>query len=282
MRNFKFDYVSLVVFGFILFLILPLPELTQADNAPAAPDSLVYTIEQLQGGNIQVLEAGASQWEAAAEGQEVEAGDEVKVGGGSQAVLMLGSETSLHLDENSDMKVDQLSSNDTGGFFSHLEILAGRLLSDVKKNLQDSHSSFEVESNGVVCGVRGTAFEVSAQGDDSEVSTHEGEVEVSGGGETHRVSAGNFSSFKRGRFLLLRRLDRLEAQRFQRWRTIRPLLFKRRLLRLEAIRNHARQPWIRKHPRMGMGKPFLKRDVEKKREKRRLLRKKMREQEVKQ
>ena len=260
--------------------IISLPALAQADNASSGPEPVVYTVEQLQGNNVQVLEAGATQWEAAVEGQEVEAGDEVKVGGGSQVVLMLGSETSVHLDENSDLKIDQLSANQTGGFFSHLEVLAGRLLADVKKHLQDSHSAFEVESNGVVCGVRGTAFEVTAQGEDSQVATHEGEVEVAGAGETHVVSAGNLSSFKKGRFLLLRRLDRMETQRFQRWRTIRPLLFQRRLQRLAAIRNHTRQPWIRRHPRLDAGKPFLKRDMEKKREKRKLLRKRLREQEA--
>lgn len=268
----RIGFIPRVGFGFLLFWALPLPGMTESDKTAPGTEPAEYTIEEIQGSHVQVLEDGETQWEAAVEGQVVDAGDEVKVGDGSEVSLMMGTETSVHLYENSDLKIDKLSTNKTGGFFSHLQMLAGRLLADVKKNLQDSQSSFEVESNGVVCGVRGTAFEVSAQGGDSQVSTHEGKVEVTGDGQSHMVSAGNFSAFKKGKFQLLRRLDRMETQRFQRWRTLRPLIRQKRLQRLIAIRNHARQPWMRKHPRLEGHQPLQKQDREKNRER---LRKKL-------
>lgn len=278
-KNSRVGHPSRVVFGFFLFLLLSLPGLSKADTSAGA-EPVEYTVEDIHGSNVQVLESGETQWEAAVEGQDLESGDEIKVGGSSEATLMMGADTSVHLDENSDLKVDQVAPNETGGFFSKLEVLAGRMLADVKKNLQDSHSTFEVDSNGVVCGVRGTAFEVEAVGGDSQVATHEGKVEVAGGGETHMVTAGNFSAFRGGRFQSLRRLNRMEIQRFQRWRAVRQGIRQRRFQRLMAIRNHTRQPWIRKHPRLGADRPLLKRDLEKKREKRKLLRKKLREQEA--
>jgi ferric-dicitrate binding protein FerR (iron transport regulator) len=56
--------------------------------------------------------------------------------------------------------------------------------------LGQSGSSYEVESGGVVCGVRGTVFEVSNNGGDVEATTHEGAVELKGTNGTQTVKAG--------------------------------------------------------------------------------------------
>jgi ferric-dicitrate binding protein FerR (iron transport regulator) len=186
------------------------------------------------------------------------------VGKDSEASLMLETETSVHLSENSDLKIKEIGANKSGGFVSRLLFMTGKLLADVKKNLQSSNSTFEVEANGVVCGVRGTAFEVNVSGDDSQVSTHEGKVEVSGGNDSHLVEAGNFSSFKKGRFQLLRRLDRMDIQRFQRWRALRQVIRQKRIQRLAAIRSHVRQPWRRLHPRLNNADPNLQQELKKK------------------
>ena len=221
-----------------------------SEDRETKPVSVQYVIEDIQGSQVQVLEEGESQWETAVEGHAIDRGDEVKVGKNCEATLMLGDETSAHLGENSDLKVTQIEASAEGGFLSRFQLLAGRVLSDVKKNLLESHSAFEIESNGVVCGVRGTAFEVESSGDDFKVSTHEGEVEVNGGGEAHKITAGNFSSFRKGRFVLLRRLERMEGQRFQKWRAFRQAVREKRLKRLMEIRDHKRQPWVRHHPHL--------------------------------
>ncbi len=219
-----------------------------------------YVIEDIKGQDVQVLEDGSKSWTPAQEGQEVESGDQVKTGNNCEATLTLESDTTVHMDPNSTLKVDQVVSNDAGGFLSRLEMLAGNLLADVKKNLQESHSTFEVSANGVVCGVRGTAFEVGWDGTDLRTATHEGKVEVvDQDHQSHFVEAGNVSLFNRGHFRLQRRMERLESQRFQQWRQYRKAVFQKRLQRLKDIREHRRQAWRRQapHPK-GHGRRFEK------------------------
>ncbi len=236
--------------GFSLFFVFPTLGTAQtSSSAAASPEPAEYVIEDIQG-NVQVLEAGSKDWETAQEGQVVESGDEVKAGDNSEATLMMESETSVHLAADTDVKVDQIQANDTGGFLSHLEVFAGNILADVKKHLEASHSTFEVESSGVICGVRGTAFEVTAQDGTAQVATHEGAVEVGNGTESHMVNAGNFSEFQSGKFHLARQLNRQEMDRFAKWREFRKRVFQKRRQRLEDIRNHKRTAWVRKHPRL--------------------------------
>jgi hypothetical protein len=265
--------------GMAILFLMPLMGVAQTPDTAAQTNSMEYVIEDIHGSNVQVLEEGETQWETAVEGQTADSGDEIKVGAGSEATLVLENETSVRLSENSDMKVENIAPNATGGFLSRLRVMAGLLLADVKKNLQDSHSTFEVESNGVVCGVRGTAFEVNAQGDSSQVFTHEGKVEVASGNESHLVTAGNLSAFKSGKFQLQRRLERAEIQRFQKWRAFRRIVWQKRLQRIQAIKNHTRQPWQRRHPlfRKQLGNGLDKQKVEKILEKKRLRKKLRRE-----
>lgn len=238
----------LVVAGFLFIgLIMAVPALADDPTQVNNPEPTEYVIEDIQGTNVQVLEAGSKVWDKAEEGQEVESGDEVKVGDGSEATLTLQSETTVHLAVGTDIKVDQIQPNETQGFVSRLALLAGNVLADVKKHLDESHSTFEIESNGIVCGVRGTAFEVNAQGGDAQVSTHEGLVDVENGSETHAVAAGNVSSFERGKFRAQRPLLAFEKARFQKWRAFRQRVWKKRALRIMQIRNHQRQAWKRRH-----------------------------------
>jgi ferric-dicitrate binding protein FerR (iron transport regulator) len=234
------------------FVYYPSPVFSQT---AAEVQPVEYVIEDIQGPDVQVLEEGSKTWVAAQEGQVVESGDQVKTGNNSQATLTLESDTTVHLDPNSTVKVDQIAPNETGGFLSRLEMIAGNLLADVKKNLQDSHSTFEINANGVVCGVRGTAFEVGWDGNDLRTATHEGKVEVLDKDHvSHFVEAGNASTFNKGHFRLQRRLEPREMARFQQWRQFRKNVFQKRLQRLQAIREHRRPIWQRHTPHPG-GRP---------------------------
>ncbi len=252
--------------GLLLLGASPRSGFPQADVAASGQEPVEYVIEDIQGSNVQVLEDGERAWEPAQEGQVLESGDEIKVGEKSETTLMLQSETSVHLNEQCDLKVGRIEANGDGGFWSRLQLLAGRILADVKKNLEDSRSTFEVEANGVVCGVRGTAFEVTAQDTGAQVATQEGEVEVGNDAGTYRVTAGNFSSFKDGRLRMRRRLARSEIRRFERWRSFRQGVLKKRLRRLADIRQHVRKPWIRRHPHLR--KRFLRHEAREKRRRR--------------
>ena len=148
--------------------------------------------------------------------------------------------------------------------------MAGNLLADVKKNLQDSHSTFEVSANGVVCGVRGTAFEVGWDGNDLRTATHEGKVEVLDRDHvSHFVEAGNASTFNKGHFRLQRRLERREMARFQQWRQFRKGVFQKRLQRLRDIREHRRPAWQRHNPHPGAHRGLGKRKLNPRRPERR-------------
>lgn len=215
----------------------------------ASSDPVEYIVEDIQGPNVKVMEENSNTWDAAQEGQVLETGDEIKVGDNSEATLTMQSDTQVHLSADTDLKVGQIEPNADNGFFSRLVVIAGTILADVKKNLMDSHSSFEVEAGGVVCGVRGTAFEVSNNNGDVETLTHEGQVAMSSGGETHLVSAGNASSFHGGRFWGVRRLRPEEINRFKKWRAFRIRVRRERLRRIRDIRAGRRAAWVRRHGR---------------------------------
>lgn len=235
----------MVFFGFLLSLVPVLGQTPVPNQTP----SVEYVIEDIQGSDIQVLEDGSKTWAPAQEGQEIESGDQVKTGNNTEATLTLESDTTVHMDPNTTLSVDQIAPNENGGFLSRLEMIAGNILADVKKNLLESRSTFEVSANGVVCGVRGTAFEVGWDGEDLKTATHEGKVEVMD--KDHHstfVEAGNASLFHQGHFRLQRRLERRETQRFQQWRQYRKNIFQKRLQRLKDIREHRRQAWKRMNP----------------------------------
>jgi hypothetical protein len=240
---------NILGFGFCLsFFLIPLTGFSQAPAADAtvAAEPVQYVLEDIQGSNVQVLETGTDQWAAGEEGEVLESGDEIKVGDGSEATLTLQADTSVHLDAGTDLTVAQIDDNHQGGFLSRLKITAGRILADVRKNLQDSQSSFEVDANGVICGVRGTAFEVEANGDDVQTLTHEGTVEVKNGSQDNLVHEGNAFSFRHGRFMAQRLLDRDEIGRFQKWRAFRAHVFEKRRLRFENIHKGLRRAWVRR------------------------------------
>jgi hypothetical protein len=231
-----FSLAVLLVLGFA-------PSRAQANNG----DPVEYVIEDIKGNQVQVLETNAKVWDPAQEGQVLLSGDEIRVGDNSEATLTLQSDTQVHLSANSDLKVGQIMPNETNGFFSHLLILTGTLLSDVKKNLMESHSSFEIEANGVVCSVRGTAFEMSNHGGDVQTATHEGKVEMASGGESHFVPAGNASAFSGGRFQGTRPLRADEINRFHQWRNYRSRIVAKRIQRMRDIRAGRRNRWMRRH-----------------------------------
>jgi hypothetical protein len=229
----------------------------QTSNASAS-DPVEYAVEDIQGSNVQVLESNSKIWDPAQEGQILESGDEIRTGDNSEATLTMQSDTQVHLSANSDLKISQIVPNATNGFLSRLVVLAGIILSDVKKNLLESHSSFEIEANGVVCGVRGTAFEVSNINGNVETATHEGKVEVSSGGESHFVAEGSAATFEDGRFQGLRRLRTEEMNRFQRWRSMRMRIRNKWMQRIRDIRMGRRQAWVRRHGRAMMQRRRIK------------------------
>jgi hypothetical protein len=259
-KNWVKIYAASILYSF-LFAVFPMPSICGTAEEELEENAVMYVIEDIQGSQVKVKEMESPQWEVGQEGQALASGDEVKVGDNSEITLVLQNHTSVHLRPGSYLKVGKIEANEDRGFISRLILMTGSLLSDVKKNLMQSHSTFEIESNGVVCGVRGTAFEVTAQGDSVQNITYEGKVEVVGGGKSHLVTAGNLFGFRAGKILLQRRLDRVDNQKFEKWRALRKIVMQKRLKRIEAIKRHMLKPWKRKHPHPALQKEMLRRKL---------------------
>ncbi len=178
-------------FGFLI-LFFSLSTRAQADIEPALKDLIsVYSIEDIEGaGQVWIQKSGDSQWNSAKEGQNLEEGDSLKVGLATEVVLSLKKDTFVHVGEKSILSVQQLEEQGEDGFLTRLSLQAGVILSDVRKKLDLSGSAYEVEAGGVVCGVRGTVFEVLKEGDEVEATTHEGTVQVRNASGTQMVQAG--------------------------------------------------------------------------------------------
>jgi hypothetical protein len=185
-----------------------------------------------------VLSQGTTVAEDAQEDQVVVSGDTIVTGPGAEVSLVLNSMTMVQVSENSRVTVDALARKGSKGFLSRLKLVAGKVLSQVEK-LASSHSTFEVEAGGVVCGVRGTAFEVSNDGSTITDSTFEGKVEMLTGSKNQTVAVDQHSEFSgdKGGFLQQRLITDREKERYQNWKRFQDLAIRRQREREEALKS---------------------------------------------
>ena len=218
------------------------PSMGTPVNGPVSQEPMEYVIEDLKG-SVSVREEGSTQAEPAEEEEVVGEGDEIITGEGSEASLTLDENTLVHVAQNSDVKVDQLRPKPESGFLSRLELAKGRVLSEVEK-LGESHSTFEVESGGVVCGVRGTAFEVQKEGGTIHTFTYHGVVEMRQGTKVQAVVANHHSAYspEKGGFLPPRALSGSEMGRYQNWLPKRTRIRQKQQRRLAVLRKLSNLP----------------------------------------
>ncbi len=202
-----------------------------------ASASPAWVLEDISG-TVMIQSVGEATPDPAVEEQTLQAGDEIITQAGAEATLTLDETTMFHIPENSDVKVDQLERNDTGGFLSRLGLAAGKVLCEVEK-LSESNSTFEVESGGVVCGVRGTCFEVDKNDSDLQASTYEDVVEVQKDNDTQTVGAGEHGgySFSQGAFQPKRPLTLDEKAAYENWKSQAALVRAKAHARLELLRS---------------------------------------------
>ncbi len=188
-------------------------EPTPADT----PEPLEYVVEEAKG-TVLLVQNGKALPVALEEEETVQEGDEIITKENSQATLSLDENTLIRLGPDSDLRLTKLGPNETNGFISRLELIGGKILSEVE-NLTASQSTFEVNAGGVVCGVRGTAFEVLKQGQEVHTSTFHGLVEMRKGRFIQKIKANQHLafSFKRGSFLGKRTLNEQEKARYSDW-----------------------------------------------------------------
>jgi hypothetical protein len=207
---------------------------------------LEYEVEDLQGTAMALLD-GATDAVTVEEGETLETGDTLITLGHSQTTLSLNDVTAVHVSEATTVKIADLEANSTQGFISRLELVGGQVLSEVEK-LDASHSTFEVNAGGVVCGVRGTAFEVQNQGGQVETNTFHGAVEVDKDDQSQLVKGGEHSafSFKKSGFLAKRKLNLSENNRYKLWGRVYKRAQQKRAERMKLIRKHPHSPQARR------------------------------------
>ena len=209
-----------------------------------------YEVEELQGTVLALLD-GATDPVTVEEGETLETGDTLIALDNSQATLNLNDVTAVHVSEGTTVKIADLEPNATQGFISRLELTSGKILSEVEK-LDASHSTFEVESGGVVCGVRGTAFEVQNQDGQVITNTFHGAVEVDKDNVSQLVKGGEHSAFvfNKNGFLAKRKLNLSENNRYKAWGRIYKRARQKRAQRLR---------WIKTHPHSAQARKFIQR-----------------------
>lgn len=218
---------------------LPMKAVKAGDLPSASVSSQLptgYVLDQIKG-TVLVLPQGASKPVTAEADQVVQIGDEITTNPGSEASLTFNGAAMVQLSGGSDLKVGDLARPNEKGFLSRLKLLGGQVLAQVEK-MGKSHSVFEIESGGVVCGVRGTAFEVEKDGALVQTNTYEGVVEMDKEKFSQKVPAGKHSEFSTDKNLFLRQriLNDREEERYRNWQKYRELITRRQAEREAALK----------------------------------------------
>ena len=216
----------------------------QPSTPPEEPPVLQYVLEDVTG-NVQVLPTGGGTAQPGTEGQALRIGDSVATDPGASAVLALNEQTNVRVNPGTEVTLAKLEGDPDGKFASLLKLIKGDILSQVQ-DLKLTHSTYEVDSGGVVCGVRGTVFEVVARGGDVSTVTQQGTVAVrTADAREELVGAGRVAQFRRGRFFLRRAINAQERQRFENWRARRGRVLQKRRSRIERRRQARQESWRR-------------------------------------
>lgn len=166
--------------------------------ADALPDSSptnqgIFTKVQ---GDVQIEFGKFQKVEKARKDQVVVEGDRIVTQDNSSAVLRLFDGSKLTISPRTDFVLAKLASSNNDKFL-HFKLFLGKLAAEVQK-LTTAQSSFEIESGGVVCGVRGTQFsmEVDPHQHTVQLNVIEGTVWArSLGGPEHIFTAGQQQLF---------------------------------------------------------------------------------------
>ena len=125
----------------------------------------------------------------------VNEGDTVATGKKSSAALRFFDGSEMKVMSNTRFTISKLAKTSEDKIFN-FNLAVGKLKAFVKK-LTTSHSAFEIDAGGIVCGVRGTEYEVDfdPHQDKVDIVVTEGSVWAKSGGETYQYGAGGQGHF---------------------------------------------------------------------------------------
>jgi hypothetical protein len=139
-----------------LILLAPAGQLWAVTEAIFSSVSGKVVIKRQDGSILRAAEKDS----AVVEGQRIVAGSD------GRAILKTFDGSEIRISPNTDLVLKKLRKPQAKDKIIQFKLLMGQLLALVKP-LLSSHSTFEIESGGVVCGVRGTRYQVKY-----EPSTH--------------------------------------------------------------------------------------------------------------
>jgi hypothetical protein len=136
---------------------------------------------------------------AAEKSLTVTQGETISTADNSTAVLQSFDGSTLDIKPNTKVIINALQKPSLTDKIIKFKLLVGDLLAKVKK-LTSSQSSFEVEAGGVVCGVRGTQFDMGYNPDTHTVDlkVFEGSVFTDSNGKNNIFNAGQQGEFLNG------------------------------------------------------------------------------------
>lgn len=232
----------------IFFFVLPLAGLALSSNFAWADGStpqnisdqlpIGYVLDQIQGTAL-ILPPGGAKPVIAEADVTVQPGDEIITKPDSEVSLAFNDSAMVRISGGSEVKVEELDRPDKNSFVSRLKLITGLVLSQVAK-LGQGRSSFEVETGGVVCGVRGTVFEVQKDKNLVQSNTYEGVVEMKNkDGSAQKVPADRHSAFDTDQqlFLIQSVLTKKEQERYRDWQKYSDLMERRQHEREAALKS---------------------------------------------
>ena len=130
---------------------------------------------------------------------KVHEGETLTTAPGANATVKFFDGSELQVRSSTKVTLSQVQKNGATDKVLRFKLLLGKLFASVQK-LSSSRSSFEIEAGGVVCGVRGTQYEVDFNGKDKvDLFVKEGNVWAQAGGSTYQYGAGNEGHFSNGK-----------------------------------------------------------------------------------
>jgi len=183
-----------LIYQLLFILALSGSQALAAGTQKTASDGVFTSVS----GKVQVKKKG-KKFQTVKSGTTVKAGEKISTGNNSNAVLRFFDGSELKVSPKTQFTIAKLEKNGLQDKALKFKLAVGDLWASVKK-LTSSKSSFEIESGGVVCGVRGTQFSYHYDQDRNIVTVHvdEGTVYLNSDGHTYLFTAGQTGNFYNG------------------------------------------------------------------------------------
>jgi hypothetical protein len=191
------DLPLVVTMGAVfVLLILVVVEAVVIVMSPGAVQETGATLSVLEG-NVFVQEGGQGNWVEVADDFVVTAGDRIRVGGGSRALLAFLEDTTTELRAFTELTVSHLHVAKGKPVDINLDVAMGELWNIIGD--LPSGSLHQVTTVAVTVIARGTQYGVAAdEGGNTWLTGYEGAANVTGGGQTVELLAGETLMVKPG------------------------------------------------------------------------------------